>query len=87
MYGEIRLTDIFYDCLMCEEAGRKNPQEADIMIIKIAPTGLTMDLVCKKCSGIKRARMSEGGKIAQPLKYRPNTSPYKPKSYDARLHK
>lgn len=74
------MTDIFYDCLICKEAGRKLPVEAEIMIIKIESTGLTMDLVCKKCSGIKRARMSEGGKIAQPLKY-------KPKSFDARLHK
>ena len=72
------MTDIFYDCLICEQAGRKNPHEAEIMIIKIEPNGMQFDLVCKKCSSIKRARMAEGGKIMEPLKY-------KPKSFDQRF--
>ena len=71
------MTDIFYDCILCEQAGRQKQQEAEIMIIRIKPEGLEFDLVCKKCSGIKRARMAE--KKVIPLKY-------KPKSFEARLN-
>ncbi len=67
------MTDIFYDCEICKQANRKLPVEAEIMIIKIEPGGIQFDLVCKKCSSIKRAKMAEGGKIMPPLQFKPKT--------------
>ncbi len=67
------MTDVFYDCLFCDQAGRTKQQEAELMFIRIKSDGLEFDLVCKKCNGIKRAKMAEGGQFSKPLQYKPQS--------------